>query len=112
MLKILLFYNTVSKEFREDLIDICMFTYTYFTVASPGFFSGGGVPRPLKGYHAPPAGGPGAKAPRTGAKFHFYNDSKYLKMNSFFKNVNIFLLLKSIFSKKNFEKWNIFYQNC
>ena len=34
--------------------------------ASPGFFFGGwggGTPRPLKGYHAPPAGGPGAKAP-------------------------------------------------
>ena len=41
------------------------------------FFRGGGKPRPLKGYHAPPAGGPGAKAPRTVAKFHFSNDGKY-----------------------------------
>ena len=34
------------------------------SVASPGFFSGaGGTPWPLKGYHAPPAGGPGGEGP-------------------------------------------------
>ena len=34
-------------------------------------FFRGGTPRPLKGYHAPPAGGPEGEGPRTVSKFHF-----------------------------------------
>ena len=42
------------------------------TVASPGFFSGGGTPRPLKGYHAPTAGGPGGEGPPDGSEVSFF----------------------------------------
>ena len=50
----------------------CEFPYLVekFSVAAKAFFSGGTL-GPLKDYQAPTAGGPGAKAPRTGAKFHF-----------------------------------------
>ena len=71
-------------------------------------FFGGGTPRPLKGYHAPPAGGEG---PRTVAKFHFLKRFKLVENESIFKNSNILLARKCIFSNKNFEKWNIFYKN-
>ena len=60
------------------------------------FFSGG-TPRPLKGYHAPPAGGPGAKAPRTVSKFHFLKRCN--EMNRVFKNIKIFLPKTSIFHR-------------
>ena len=50
-----------------------------------GFFRDG-MPRPLKGYQAPPAMGPGGEGPpaRTGAKFHF------LKRFTVFENEFIF----------------------
>ena len=54
-------------------------------VASPGFFSGGGDARPLKGYHAPPAGGSGAKVPGKVAKFHFFKRCKVLENESSFQ---------------------------
>ena len=74
------------------------------------FFRGGGgrTPRPLKGYHAPPAGGPGSGSPRTVAKFHFLKRFKVLENESIFTNSNMFSYQKSIFSKKNFEKWTNF----
>ena len=53
--------------------------------ASPGYFSGGGTPRPLKVYHKPPAGGPGAAAPRKLAKFHFVKRFKVLDKESIFQ---------------------------
>ena len=62
------------------------------------FFEEGGTVRPFKGYHAPPAGGLGAKVPRTVAKFHI------LKRFKVFDN-------QSIFSKKKFENLNTFYKN-
>ena len=56
------------------------------------FFGGGEAPaRPLKGYHAPPAGGPGAKAPRTVAKFHFFKRFKVLENESIFQKYQHFL---------------------
>ena len=36
------------------------------------FLGGGGTPRPLKGYHAPPAGGPGGKGPPDGSEVSFF----------------------------------------
>ena len=73
------------------------------------FFGGGGHPGHLKVITRLPQGVRG-EGPRTVAKFHFLNDSKYQKMNPFFKNINIFLS-KSIFSTKTFEKLSIFYKN-
>ena len=61
-------------------------------VASPGFFRG--KPRPLKRYHAPPAGGQGAKAPRKVAKFHFFKRFKVLESEYIFQKYQHF-------SKKN-----------
>ena len=66
-LKIFKFYETFKSR------EICgEFSYLVekFTVAVKGIFSGGTL-GPLKDYQAPTAGGPGAKAPRTVAKFHF-----------------------------------------
>ena len=75
----------------------CIFS---LPVASPGFFRGGGTPRPHKCYHAPPSsGGPGAATPQ----YHFLKRCKVLEVNPFFKNINILLAKESIFSKKNFE---------
>ena len=83
----------------------------YFQRGRQDFFrGGGGRSGHLKAITRPPQGVRGAKAPRTVAKFHFLNYSKYLKTNPFFNNSNI-LPEKSIFSKKNFEKLNIFYKN-
>ena len=71
-------------------------------VADLGSFSrrlckGGGTPRPLKGYHAPPAGGPGAKAPRTVAKFHFFKRCKVLENESSFQKYQHFSCQKNLF---------------
>ena len=65
--------------------------------------------RPLKGYHAPPpAGGPGGEGPRTVAKFHFFKRCKVLQNEFIFQKWQHFSSPKSIFSKKKFEKLNIF----
>ena len=45
------------------------------TVAANGILSVGTL-GPLKDYEAPTAGGPGAKAPRMVAKFHFFKRCK------------------------------------
>ena len=64
---------------------------------------------PLKGSHPPPAGGPGAAAPRAVAKFHILKLFKVLENESIFQNYqHFFLVTKSIFSKKNFENWTYF----
>ena len=65
-------------------------------MAAQGIFSGGTLGS-LKDYQAPPAGG-------SVTKFHFSKDSKYLKKNSFFKNVNIFLPQKIHFFDEKFMK--------
>ena len=59
----------------------------------------GGAPRPLKGYHAPPAGGPGAKAPRTVAKCHFKKQFKVklLEIESIFHKYQHFSCPKNSF---------------
>ena len=62
------------------------------------FFGGGGKPWALKGYHAPPAGGPGAKAPRTVTKFHFLKRCKVLENESSFQKYQHFLAQKIYFS--------------
>ena len=82
------------------------------TVAPPGLFRGGGTPRPLKGYHAPPAGGQGARARRIVPKFHFIKQFKVLENESIFQKYQQFSCPKNLFfSKKNFEKLNIFNKN-
>ena len=59
-------------------------------VASPGFFSGGGTPRPLKGYHAPPVVlGGGAAAPRM-VKFKILKQFKVLENESIFQKYQHF----------------------
>ena len=60
-------------------------------------FFEGGTPRPIKGYHAPPAEGPGAKAPRTVAKFHFLKRFKVLKNESIFQKYQHFSCPKNPF---------------
>ena len=65
-----------------------------FTVVAPGIFSGG-TPRPLKGYQAPPAGGPGGEGPRTVANFHF------LKRFKVFENEFIFQKCQDFSSPKD-----------
>ena len=60
-------------------------------------FFRGATPRPLKGYHAPPAGGPGAKAPRTVAKFHFFKRCKVLENDSSFQKYQYFSCPKNLF---------------
>ena len=68
----------------------------------------GGTPGPLKSYHASPAGCPGAKAPRTVARFHFLKRFKVLEKEYIFQKYQHFSSpKKSIFSKKYFEKFNI-----
>ena len=57
------------------------------------------------GYHAHPAGGPGEK-------FHYFKRCKVLENESRFQKYQYFFLpKKSIFSKKKFEKLNIFDRN-
>ena len=82
-LKIFNFYETYKSR---EIFGEFSYLVEKFTVAAQGIFSGH-----LKTIKRPPHGVRGAKAPRTVANFHFSNDSKYLKMNSFLKNVNIFL---------------------
>ena len=66
-------------------------------------FSGGTL-GPLKGDHAPPAGGPGAKAPRTVAKFHFSNDAKYFKNETSFQKYQYFSCPKTLFFLRKIRK--------
>ena len=48
--------------------------------ASPGFFfGGGGTPRPLKGYHAPTAGGPGGEGPPDGSEVSFFQTMQSIR---------------------------------
>ena len=69
-------------------------------------FFGGGTPRPLKGYHAPPAGGPGAKAPRTVAKLHFFKRCKVLENESSFQKYQYFSCPKNLFYlRRNAKNW-------
>ena len=79
-------------------------------VASPGFFPGG-TPRPQKGYHAPPAEGPGAKSPGRSPSFIFLKWFKVLENGSIFQKYQHFSCPKNPFFKENFEKLNIFNKN-
>ena len=79
--------------------------------ASPGFF-GGGTPRPLKGYHAPPPQGVRGRRPPDGSEVSFFKTiQSIIKWIHFSKISTFFLPEISIFSKKNFENLNIFYKN-
>ena len=63
-------------------------------------------------YHAPPKGGPGAKAPRTVAKFHLFKRCKVLANESSFQKYQYFSCPKIYtFSKKKFDTVNIFDRN-
>ena len=68
------------------------------------FFRGGGTPRPLKGYHAPPQGVRGAKAPRTVAKFHFFKRCKVLENESSFQKSQYFSCPKNLFFQEKIRK--------
>ena len=74
------------------------------------FFSGE-RPGLLKAITRPPCRGSGGEGPRTVAKFHFLKRFKVLENESIFHKYQLFLPEKFSFSKKNFEKMNIFYKN-
>ena len=42
-------------------------------------FFRGGTPRPLKGYHAPPAGGPGGEGPPDGSEVSFFQTMQSIR---------------------------------
>ena len=44
-----------------------------------GDFFQGGKPRPLKGYHAPPAGGPGGEGPPDGSEVSFFQTMQSIR---------------------------------
>ena len=77
-----------------------------------GDFFEGGSPGHLKAIMRPPQGVRGAKAPRTVAKFHFFKRCKVLENESSFQKYKHFTCPKNLFfSKKKFEKLNIFDRN-
>ena len=81
-------------------------------VAMIFFFGGWGNARPLKGYHAPPAGGPGGEGPTDGSEVSFFKTIQSTwKWIHFSKMSTLFFPKRSIFSKKNLGKLNIFYNN-
>ena len=49
-----------------------------------------GTPRPLKGYHAPPAGGPGGEGPPDGSEFSFFKRFKVFENEFFFQKCQHF----------------------
>ena len=110
---LMLLYRNDEKTIKCTHCSLPMFEVVYLQRRRQDFFSGGGgTPRPLKGYHAPIAWGPGGEGPPDGSEVSFFsNDAKYQKMNRVFKNLNIFLAQKIYFSKKKFEKLNIFDRN-
>ena len=72
-------------------------------------FFGGGTPRPLKGYHAPPPQGSGGVGPPDGSVVSFFKTIQSIrKWIHFSKIATFFLPQKFIFSKTNLEKANIF----
>ena len=74
--------------------------------ASPGFFSGGWTPRPLKGYHAPPAGGPGGEGPPDGSEVSFFKTIQSIWKWIEFSKISIFFLpQKPFFLRKNSKNW-------
>ena len=99
-----IFLNNRSALFRPHIHSRSLLITS--TVASPGFFSAGWVrPYHLKAITRPRRGS------GTLAKFHFLKRFNVLEMNRVFKNIYIFLAQKAIFSKKNFEKLNIFHRH-
>ena len=67
-------------------------------------FFGAGRSLQLKCYHTPPPAGDGGEGPLDGSEVAFLKDLKYLKMNSFFKNVNLFLPQKINFFLEKVRK--------
>ena len=79
--------------------------------AWPGFFSGG-LSGHLKAIMRPPQGVPGAKAPRTVAKFHFFKRCKVLENESSFQKYKHFSCPKNLFFLRKNSKnctfdWNL-----
>ena len=85
----------MKNLFLIELIILYSLTYS---VAYPGFCFGGwesvkqqgknfffmavffgGKPRPLKGYHAPPAGGPGGEGPPDGSEVSFFQTMQSIR---------------------------------
>ena len=72
----------------------------------------GGTPGHQKAITLPLVGGPGAKAPRTVAKFKLLKQFKVLENESIFSKISTFFLAEiSRFSTKTFEKLNWFYKD-
>ena len=86
----------IVLDLRSPLIGFCQAlgkVKAIEGVALPGFYWG--RPRPLRGYHAPPAGGLGAAASRKVMRFKILKGIKYENMKTFFKNFGIFLARKN-----------------
>ena len=99
-LKTLKFYETYKC--RENFGEFC-YLVKKFTVVEEGIISVGTL-GPLKDYQAPPAGGPGAKAPRTVAKFHFFKRCNVLENESSFQKFKQFSCPKNLFFRRNNSK--------
>ena len=100
------------RNLSRYLLRILWFSRGGLTVASPGFFRWG-TPRPLKGYHAPPPRrGPGGEGPPDGSEVSFFQTMQSIRKWIEFSKISIFFLPKNLFfSKKKFEKLNIFDRN-
>ena len=72
-------------------------------------FFGGGTPRPLKGYHAPPRRGSWGRQPPDGSELSFYKTMQSIRKWIHFSKYQRFFLQKNpFFPKKNFENWTHF----
>ena len=71
-------------------------------------FFRGGLSGHLKAIKRPSQGVRGRRPPGWYRSFIFYNDSKYSKMNPFFKNSNIFLAKNPVFLRKLSKNWSDF----
>ena len=71
-------------------------------------FSGGGTPQPLKGYHAPPAGGSGGRPP-DGSKVSFFKTMQSIRNWIQFSKISTFFLPKNLFFlRKIYKNWPYF----
>ena len=68
------------------------------------FFREGGMPRPLKGYHAPPAGGPETAAPGWLAKCYCLKRFKEIENESIFQKYQHFSFPKNQFFLRKISK--------
>ena len=66
----------------------------------------------FKGYHAPPAGGPGGEGPPDGIEVSFFKTIQSIRKWIYFSKISTFFLPEnSFFSKEKFPKSGIFHKN-